>query len=85
MKATIENIIPEFNIYSYKIYTYGGECWIEDYEIKEYGIQIGELTISEINPEQFKDLAIKMVNHLMSNGHEFEFYNDSQGNGRRFK
>ena len=85
MKLIIEDIIPEFNIDSYNISTYGGETWLDDYEIREYGIQIGDLTIAEINPEEMKKLGIVIINHLISNGHEFEFYNDNQGNGRRFK
>lgn len=85
MKLIIEDIIPEFNVDSYNISTYGGETWLDDYEIREYGIQIGDLTIAEINPEEMKKLGIVIINHLISNGHEFEFYNDNQGNGRRFK
>lgn len=85
MKLIIEDIIPEFNIDPYNISTYGGESWIDDYEIREYGIQIGDLTIAEINPEEMKKLGVAIINHLMANGHEFEFYNDNQGNGRMFK
>ena len=69
----------------YSISTYGGESWIGDYEMKEYGIQIGDLTIAEISPEDIKKLGVCIINHLMANGHEFEFYNDNQGNGERFR
>lgn len=85
MNVYIEDPNKDFNIDPYNISTYGGESWIDDFELKEYGIQIGDLTIAEITPEQMKMLGVAIINHLMSNGHQFEFYNDNQGNGRRFK
>ncbi len=85
MKVCIEDLTKEFDIDPYNISTYGGESWIDEYEFKEYGIQIGDLTIHEITPEDMKKLGVCIINHLMANGHEFEFYNDNQGNGRRFK
>lgn len=67
------------------INTFGGEDSHKDYSFAEYGIQIGDLTISEITPEQMKTLGVAIINHLLSNGHDFEFYNDNQGNGKRFR
>lgn len=59
----------------------GGEYVFDDnYNLAEYGIQIGDLFISEMTPEEYKRLAIAMVNHLGVNGHRFElgFHQDGQ-------
>lgn len=86
MKVDYTELFDEVEIESApSINTFGGEDWVDDYEFREYGIQIGELTISEISPEEMKKLGVAIIDHLMANGHEFEFYNDNQGNGRMFK
>ena len=57
------------NIY---IQTYGGETWIDNQEFNDYGIQIGDLSISGLTGDDMEKLAIEMVNHLMINGHRFK-------------
>jgi len=53
--------------------TYGGEAWLdEDWEMKDYGIQLGDLSISGISPKQAVTLACALVDHLSVNGHKFE-------------
>ena len=53
--------------------TYGGQEWLEsDYEVDDYGIQIGDLSISGIPSKLMVRLACEMVNHLIINGHKFE-------------
>lgn len=44
--------------------TYGG--------VDDYGIQIGDLSISGIPSKLMVRLACEMVNHLIINGHQFE-------------
>jgi hypothetical protein len=48
--------------------THGGEQWIGDIEVNEYGITIGDLSISGIQPDAFCALAVEMVNHARANG-----------------
>ena len=60
--------------------TYGGEQWLsEHWELKEYGINIGDISIDGITPEQMVSLACEMVNHLAVNGHDFELANSQDG------
>lgn len=81
MKVTIsENDTCEIEIGSF-INVYGGEAWVDDFEIREYGIQLGDLSLCELTPEEYKSLGIQIINHLMSNGHNFEIRNDRNGNG----
>ena len=75
----------DFDIDPYNISTYGGEGWIDDFFLDEYGIQIGDLSISEITSKRMKELGVCIINHLLANGHLFEFYNDNQGNGKGFR
>jgi hypothetical protein len=56
--------------------TYGGESWIDDFEFAEYGLQIGDVSIGNFTPLQFKQLGLTIMNHLMINGHDFEFVNN---------
>jgi hypothetical protein len=58
------------------INTYGGEAWIDDFHLDEYSIQIGNLTIADIPSKELIKLATTMVNHLIVNGHRFEFVED---------
>lgn len=59
--------------------TFGGESWVYDYNICEYGLNIGDVTIYRISPDQFKRLAVSMMNHLMINGHDFLIDRDHNG------
>jgi hypothetical protein len=52
--------------------TFGGECWIDDLELDAYGIQIGDLSVSNIPSEVLKRLVVEAVNHLITNGHRFQ-------------
>jgi len=61
------------------IHTFGGED--ESLDIKEYGIQIGDLTMSDLTPWQMKELGVKIINHLISNGHNFDILDDRNGHG----
>ena len=73
MKARdIDLVVEGFDIMS----TYGGEYHDDSYDHSEYGLQIGDVSIGEFTPTQFKKLAITMMNHLITNGHTFEFYED---------
>lgn len=62
--------------------TFGGEFWDGFYDFKDYGLDIGDITISNISPEQYKRLALEMVNHLLINGYCFELKDDKDGNGK---
>jgi hypothetical protein len=59
--------------------TFGGEADLDGYDIKEYGLNIGDISIHSISPEQFKHLAVNMINHLMNNGHNFVIDRDYNG------
>ncbi len=85
MKVYIEDFTKDFDIDPYNISTQGGESWIGDYEMTEYGIHIGELTIEETSPEDIKKLGVCIIYHIVAHGHALEFYNDNQGNGWMFK
>jgi hypothetical protein len=63
------------------IQTFGGECHIDGYDFKDYGIQIGAVTVTQLNPKQYMDLGVSIINHLMINGHYFKILNDKDGNG----
>lgn len=54
------------------VHTFGGESYIDDIEWSEYGIQLGDLSISGLTPETIKRLGIIIINHLILNGHRFE-------------
>lgn len=54
------------------VHTFGGESYIDDIEWSEYGIQLGDLSISGLTPETTKKLAIILINHLILNGHNFD-------------
>jgi len=61
--------------------TFGGESRLtDDFELRDYGIQLGDLTLSDLSPEEIKDLAIIIINHLGVCGHRFElgFHQDGQ-------
>jgi len=51
---------------------FGGESWIDDIYFDDYGIQIGDLSISDLSSEAMKELAQQIVNHLLLNGHKAE-------------
>ncbi len=52
---------------------FGGESWVDEYYMDEYGIDMGNVGIYNIPSEQFKNLALQMINHLIVNGHGFHF------------
>lgn len=62
--------------------TFGGED--ENLGIKEYGIQIGDLTIRELTPYQMKSLGVLIINHLMANGHRVSIGQDVNGDYLKF-
>lgn len=74
-----------FEICLNNISVYGGEYWDDSYQFSDYGIQLEDVTIAELTPEQYKKLGIQIINHLMSNGHRFEIRNDRNGNGEYLK
>ncbi len=52
--------------------TFGGEYRDEWGTYSEYGIQIDNVAVDGLNPDEFKKLAVLMINHLIVNGHSFE-------------
>ena len=52
--------------------TFGGEYQDEENLFSQYGIQIDDLAVNGLDPDEFKKLAILMINHLIVNGHSFE-------------
>lgn len=55
------------------IQTFGGEYDIDGFGENDYGLTIGDLFVSNIRGKQLAKLAVSAINHLMLNGHEFEF------------
>ena len=57
--------------------TFGGQGWLDsEWYVDEYGIQLGDVSVHNIPSSLMIHLAIAMVNHLRTNGHEFEFVPD---------
>lgn len=50
----------------------GGEGWIGDYHNDDYCIQIGDISISDIQGEDLARLVVEAYNHLDLNGHRFK-------------
>ena len=63
------------------IQTFGGESYIDEFEFKDYGIQMGAVTVTGLTPEHYMELGLSIINHLMANGHDFKISNDKNGNG----
>lgn len=61
--------------------SFGGEFWDGYYEFTDYGLDFGGISIFNISPEQYKGLALEMINHLLINGYRFELRDDKDGNG----
>lgn len=55
-----------------EVSTYGGESHIDDLEMDDYGIQIGDISISGITGERMASLFCMMYDHLWLNGHRFK-------------
>ncbi len=55
-----------------RIYTFGGESWIDDFRHADYGIDFEKISIYNLSPKQMIALACIMVDHLLLNGHSFE-------------
>ena len=53
------------------ISTYGGESWIGDFEINDYGINIGDVCVHGLTSDQMARLAAAIVDHVSVCGHEF--------------
>lgn len=61
------------------INSFGGEAWDEDICIREYGLQLGDLSLGDIKPEEYRNIGTLIINHLMANGHKFEFIKTQDG------
>lgn len=61
--------------------TFGGEYRDNDYEFAEYGIDMGYVCFYNLSPNQMKSLGLSIINHLIANGHSFEFRDNRNGNG----
>ena len=53
--------------------TFGGEG-SDECPFDAYGLEIGDVLIDNITGEEFSKLVVAGMNHLMLNGHTFEFY-----------
>ncbi len=54
-------------------YSYGGELELEDLKLDTYSLSFGgKVNIENISPKQMIELAKNIVNHLISNGHNFK-------------
>ncbi len=53
--------------------TFGGESYIDDFEVDDYGFMIGDISIHNLKGKEFSKFVCQAMNHLMLNGHEFEF------------
>lgn len=61
------------------INSFGGEVWDEDICIREYGLQLGDLSLGDITPEEYRNIGTLIINHLMANGRKFEFIRTQNG------
>lgn len=54
--------------------TFGGEFTDpEAGTFDDYGFQLGDLTVHNLTGEEFSKFVCSAMNHLMLNGHRFEF------------
>ena len=53
--------------------TFGGEMEDDSGRVDDYGFDLGALTVHGIKGVEFAKLVASAVNHLMLNGHRFEF------------
>ena len=53
--------------------TFGGEMEDDLGRIDDYGFQLGSLTVSGLVGAEFAQFVCSAMNHLMLNGHRFEF------------
>jgi hypothetical protein len=65
--------------------SFGGEYWDDDYKFVDYGLDFGDILISNISSEQYKGLALEMINHLLINGYSFELRDNKDGNGKHIQ
>ena len=73
-----ENDGVEMNIGDF-INVYGGEYWDDDYQFSDYGIQLGDLTIANLTPQELKQIGLGIINSLLINGHQFELGRHQDG------
>ena len=59
--------------------TFGGEYWDNDYKFAEYGLDLGDIAVFNVSPKQYMALGLTIVNHLMTNGYDFEIDKDVNG------
>jgi hypothetical protein len=59
--------------------SFGGEFWDDDYHHESYGLQFEDIMITDLKGEQYKTLAISMINHLFANGYDFAVDRDVNG------
>jgi len=55
--------------------TFGGEGHCDDFDIDDYGFSFGEVSIYGITGKELSKFVCSAMNHLMVNGHRFEFVN----------
>lgn len=53
--------------------TFGGESYIDGWHVDDYGFQLGDLTVDNLTGVEFSRFVCSAMNHLMLNGHRFEF------------
>lgn len=58
--------------------TFGGESFIDDWKNDDYGFQLGDLTVHNLTGAEFAKFVCSAMNHLMLNGHRFEFVNTGE-------
>ena len=63
----------KFNTSDLDIHTFGGEIHDDMGIWDAYGIQLGDLTIHDLQSPQMIELGVTIINHLIVNGHNFEF------------
>jgi len=45
--------------------TYGGEAWVDDIFWDSYGLDFEEFSLHDIQGDEFEEIALAMMNHLL--------------------
>lgn len=67
--AEMMEVIKRIDNENPRIDSYGGESYVDGLEFDDYSLQVGDLTLSDIDSVTYKEMARLMVNHLIMNGH----------------
>lgn len=61
--------------------TSGGQAWLdEDWYLDSFSLDFEKVSLTDIPGEEFKKMAIDMINHLVNCGHDFKILPTDRNN-----